>query len=249
MAVTSRAGKASHLGDAVGLSDEQLLEMFRLVSLARAVDERMWILNRAGRIPFVISGPGPRRGPGRDRLGAREEEGLDRAVLPLDRDLPDVRDECPGHPHRAVRDRHRPVLRWPPDARPLRQPRAQPRLRLVAGCDPAPPRGRDRPRGEDPQDRPGGDDHDGRGQQQPGRRPRGSELRGHPQAAVHLRRREQRLRDQRADGPPGRGHERLGAGGRLRNPRACSSTAPTSSPVTRRLERPSSGPGRGRARP
>ena len=58
MAVTSRAGKASHLGDAVGLSDDQLLEMFRLVALARAVDERMWILNRAGRIPFVISGQG-----------------------------------------------------------------------------------------------------------------------------------------------------------------------------------------------
>ena len=58
MAVTSRAGKASHLGDAVGLSDAELLEMFRLVALARAVDERMWILNRAGRIPFVISGQG-----------------------------------------------------------------------------------------------------------------------------------------------------------------------------------------------
>jgi 2-oxoisovalerate dehydrogenase E1 component alpha subunit len=58
MAVTSRADKASHLGDAVGLSDAELLEMFRLVALARAVDERMWILNRAGRIPFVISGQG-----------------------------------------------------------------------------------------------------------------------------------------------------------------------------------------------
>jgi 2-oxoisovalerate dehydrogenase E1 component alpha subunit len=32
--------------------------MYRLVALARAVDERMWILNRAGRIPFVISGQG-----------------------------------------------------------------------------------------------------------------------------------------------------------------------------------------------
>ena len=58
MAVTSHAGKASHLGDAVGLSDAELLEMFQLVALARAVDERMWILNRAGRIPFVISGQG-----------------------------------------------------------------------------------------------------------------------------------------------------------------------------------------------
>ncbi|HXI80922.1 MAG TPA: thiamine pyrophosphate-dependent dehydrogenase E1 component subunit alpha [Verrucomicrobiae bacterium] len=32
--------------------------MYRLVALARAVDERMWVLNRAGRIPFVISGQG-----------------------------------------------------------------------------------------------------------------------------------------------------------------------------------------------
>jgi 2-oxoisovalerate dehydrogenase E1 component alpha subunit len=58
MAVTPRTDKASHLGDAVGLSDDDLLEMYRLVALARAVDERMWILNRAGRIPFVISGQG-----------------------------------------------------------------------------------------------------------------------------------------------------------------------------------------------
>ena len=32
--------------------------MYRTVALARAVDERMWVLNRAGRIPFVISGQG-----------------------------------------------------------------------------------------------------------------------------------------------------------------------------------------------
>src|SRR6186713_116975 len=62
MAVSSKpaaAAKAgSHLGDAVGLSTDDLLEMYRLVALSRAVDERMWILNRAGRIPFVISGQG-----------------------------------------------------------------------------------------------------------------------------------------------------------------------------------------------
>ncbi len=46
------------LGSGVGLSDADLLEMYRLVALARALDERMWILNRAGRIPFVISGQG-----------------------------------------------------------------------------------------------------------------------------------------------------------------------------------------------
>jgi 2-oxoisovalerate dehydrogenase E1 component alpha subunit len=49
---------ANQLGDAVGLSDERLLEMYRTIALARAIDERMWILNRAGRVPFVISGQG-----------------------------------------------------------------------------------------------------------------------------------------------------------------------------------------------
>ncbi|MFI5225859.1 MAG: thiamine pyrophosphate-dependent dehydrogenase E1 component subunit alpha [Candidatus Limnocylindrales bacterium] len=62
MAVTSRSGtsssEGSHLGAELGLSDAELVEMYRAVALARAVDERMWILNRAGRIPFVISGQG-----------------------------------------------------------------------------------------------------------------------------------------------------------------------------------------------
>jgi 2-oxoisovalerate dehydrogenase E1 component alpha subunit len=46
------------LGADLGLTPDDLLEMYRLVALARAVDERMWVLNRAGRIPFVISGQG-----------------------------------------------------------------------------------------------------------------------------------------------------------------------------------------------
>jgi 2-oxoisovalerate dehydrogenase E1 component alpha subunit len=60
MAITDRTTSPGRhrLGDEVGLSDEQLIEMYRLVALARAVDERMWVLNRAGRIPFVISGQG-----------------------------------------------------------------------------------------------------------------------------------------------------------------------------------------------
>jgi 2-oxoisovalerate dehydrogenase E1 component alpha subunit len=48
----------SRLGSSLGLSDGDLLEMYRYVALARALDERMWVLNRAGRIPFVISGQG-----------------------------------------------------------------------------------------------------------------------------------------------------------------------------------------------
>ena len=49
---------AGPLAASVGLTDADLVEMYRYVALARALDERMWILNRAGRIPFVISGQG-----------------------------------------------------------------------------------------------------------------------------------------------------------------------------------------------
>ncbi|SFS92623.1 thiamine pyrophosphate-dependent dehydrogenase E1 component subunit alpha [Marininema halotolerans] len=41
--------------EALGLSDEHVLEMYRTMLLARKIDERMWLLNRAGKIPFVIS--------------------------------------------------------------------------------------------------------------------------------------------------------------------------------------------------
>ena len=60
MTVTDRSGDAatSTLAASVGLTDADLVDMYRTVALARAVDERMWILNRAGRIPFVISGQG-----------------------------------------------------------------------------------------------------------------------------------------------------------------------------------------------
>ncbi|WP_249871944.1 thiamine pyrophosphate-dependent dehydrogenase E1 component subunit alpha [Oceanobacillus saliphilus] len=37
------------------LSDDKVLEMFKTMLLARKLDERMWLLNRSGKIPFVIS--------------------------------------------------------------------------------------------------------------------------------------------------------------------------------------------------
>jgi 2-oxoisovalerate dehydrogenase E1 component alpha subunit len=46
-------GEARH--HSLGLSDEQVLDMYRYMLLARKIDERMWLLNRAGKIPFVIS--------------------------------------------------------------------------------------------------------------------------------------------------------------------------------------------------
>ncbi|MBT2574516.1 thiamine pyrophosphate-dependent dehydrogenase E1 component subunit alpha [Bacillus sp. ISL-51] len=39
----------------LGLSDEEAVDMYRTMLLARKIDERMWLLNRSGKIPFVIS--------------------------------------------------------------------------------------------------------------------------------------------------------------------------------------------------
>src|SRR5215213_3257710 len=62
MAATRTPSKAAEsapaLGADLGLAADDLLEMYRLMVVTRAVDERMWILNRAGKIPFVISGQG-----------------------------------------------------------------------------------------------------------------------------------------------------------------------------------------------
>ncbi|MGY4796364.1 thiamine pyrophosphate-dependent dehydrogenase E1 component subunit alpha [Lysinibacillus sp. FSL K6-0057] len=39
----------------LGLSNEDVLAMFETMLMARRLDERMWLLNRSGKIPFVIS--------------------------------------------------------------------------------------------------------------------------------------------------------------------------------------------------
>src|SRR3712207_90749 len=42
----------------VGLGDEQAREIYRLMVLTRALDERMWTLNRQGKAPFVTPARG-----------------------------------------------------------------------------------------------------------------------------------------------------------------------------------------------
>jgi 2-oxoisovalerate dehydrogenase E1 component alpha subunit len=42
----------------LGLSDQDVQEMYYHIALARALDDRMWVLQRAGKAMFVISGPG-----------------------------------------------------------------------------------------------------------------------------------------------------------------------------------------------
>lgn len=43
---------------ALGLADDAVLRMYYLMALARSLDERMWVVQRAGKAPFIISGQG-----------------------------------------------------------------------------------------------------------------------------------------------------------------------------------------------
>ena len=56
MEAKARVTPARHTS--LGLSDQDVLDMYYYIALARALDERMWVLQRAGKAMFVISGPG-----------------------------------------------------------------------------------------------------------------------------------------------------------------------------------------------
>lgn len=49
---------AANRHEQLGLSDADVLQMYQTMLLARKIDERTWLLNRAGKIPFVVSGQG-----------------------------------------------------------------------------------------------------------------------------------------------------------------------------------------------
>jgi 2-oxoisovalerate dehydrogenase E1 component alpha subunit len=55
MTTTAQPHPLTVAADAREFNEATLLEMYRLMALARALDERMWLLNRAGKAPFVIS--------------------------------------------------------------------------------------------------------------------------------------------------------------------------------------------------
>ncbi|MCG8449511.1 MAG: thiamine pyrophosphate-dependent enzyme, partial [Pirellulales bacterium] len=42
----------------LGLTDEELLHLYRAMLTSRRIDDRMWALNRQGRAPFVVSSSG-----------------------------------------------------------------------------------------------------------------------------------------------------------------------------------------------
>src|SRR2546428_9719587 len=51
--VEAKGGPSRHRS--LGLSAEEALRIYEVMRLARAVDERMWLINRQGRAPCVIS--------------------------------------------------------------------------------------------------------------------------------------------------------------------------------------------------
>ncbi len=73
----------SSTGDA-GLPPETLIDMYRHLALARALDERMWQLNRSGTAAFIVSGQGHEGA--QVGAGFALERGID-FLLPYYRDL------------------------------------------------------------------------------------------------------------------------------------------------------------------
>lgn len=59
---TNRPGvldeKAVHRHTQLGLTDDDVWGMYRFLLLTRALDERMWVLKRQGKVPFTVSGQG-----------------------------------------------------------------------------------------------------------------------------------------------------------------------------------------------
>ena len=68
----------------LGLSDEMVFDMFRTMLLARRIDERMWLLNRSGKIPFVVSCQGQEAAQVGAAFALNREEDY---VLPYYRDV------------------------------------------------------------------------------------------------------------------------------------------------------------------
>lgn len=67
-----------------GLTEDKLLKMYETMLMARRLDERMWLLNRSGKIPFTISGQGQETA----QIGAAFAFDLDKDYcLPYYRDL------------------------------------------------------------------------------------------------------------------------------------------------------------------
>ncbi|SER48468.1 thiamine pyrophosphate-dependent dehydrogenase E1 component subunit alpha [Salipaludibacillus aurantiacus] len=68
----------------IGLTDDDVLKMYETMLLARMIDERMWLLNRAGKIAFVISCQGQEAAQVGAAMALNNEKDY---VLPYYRDM------------------------------------------------------------------------------------------------------------------------------------------------------------------
>lgn len=79
------SGRTRHNGVlAHGLTSPQLVELYYKMALSRAIDERLWLLQRQGKIPFIVSGQGHEAAQVGSAYALRPGEDW---VLPYYRDL------------------------------------------------------------------------------------------------------------------------------------------------------------------
>jgi 2-oxoisovalerate dehydrogenase E1 component alpha subunit len=79
----SASGRVSKL-NTHGLSAPQLVELYQKMVLSRAIDDRLWVLNRQGKVPFIVSGQGHEAAQVGSAYALRPGEDW---VLPYYRDL------------------------------------------------------------------------------------------------------------------------------------------------------------------
>src|SRR3954465_15449620 len=70
--------------EAHGLSAPRLVELYYKMALSRAIDDRLWVLNRQGKVPFIVSGQGHEAAQVGSAAALRPGEDW---VLPYYRDL------------------------------------------------------------------------------------------------------------------------------------------------------------------
>ncbi len=68
----------------LGIADETVFHMYETMLITRRLDERMWLLNRSGKIPFVVSGQGQEAAQIGAAFALNREEDF---VLPYYRDF------------------------------------------------------------------------------------------------------------------------------------------------------------------
>lgn len=68
---------------ALGFSNQDVLHMYEIMLKARRLDERLWLLNRAGKIPFVVSCQGQEAAQVGTAFALNREERITHAVFIL----------------------------------------------------------------------------------------------------------------------------------------------------------------------